>query len=241
MPSPLLSIIVPIYNEEKIAAAALPPIFDLPIDKEVIVIDDGSTDRTRAVLTELAGRYNFRLIDHPTNSGKGAAIRSGLKEARGEYLIVCDADREYGPADILKLLATAQAAPAGARLAVYGSRFLNKPPFSFHYLVNGFLTELTNLLFGSRLTDMETCFKLIPHAALADLRLKSRRFEIEAEITAQLLKAGYQIEEQPIRYDRRTYQEGKKIKPRDGLIAVYTLVRERFKKIKLYKKGRDHL
>jgi glycosyltransferase involved in cell wall biosynthesis len=225
MPEQLLSIIVPIYNEEKIVAAALPKIFALPINKEVIIVNDGSTDQTAAILIDLAHHYSFRLINQPTNRGKGAAVKRGLEEISGDYFIVCDADLEYEPTDILALLKLAST--ANGRVAIYGSRFLTAPRLTGHYLINRFLTVLTNSLFGGHLTDMETCFKLIPRSALPHLKLRGRRFEIEPEITAQLLKAGYQIQEIPIHYARRSYQEGKKIKARDGLLAIRTLVAEK--------------
>lgn len=222
-----LSIIIPIYNEEKIAADYLPSIFALPIKKEVIIVNDGSTDDSLLIIRELKEIYDFRLIDQATNQGKGAAIKRGIKEAKGDYFIVCDADAEYDPVDIISLFKQIIIAPE-KKTAIYGSRFLKNRPFSFHYLVNYFLTGLTNILFRSHLTDMETCFKLIPSEALAQIKLSGRRFEIEPEITAQLLKNGYKISELPINYKRRSYQEGKKIKARDGLLAILTLFREKF-------------
>lgn len=228
MPDKMLSIIIPIYNEETVVAQALPPVFKLPIKKEVIVINDGSDDRTAAILTGLQDAYSFRLINQPTNQGKGAAVKRGLADISGDYFIICDADAEYDPGDIPSLLARAEQ-QAGERCAIYGSRFLNRPAFSFHYLVNRFLTSLTNWLYGSRLTDMETCFKLIPAAALKEIRLSGGRFEIEPEITAQLLKAGYAIYELPIAYRRRSYAEGKKIRARDGLLAIKTLLKEKLR------------
>ncbi len=226
----MLSIIIPVYNEGHLAATALPPIFNLPLSpKEVIVVNDGSTDNTASVLESLAQTYQFRIIDQPTNQGKGAAVKRGLEAARGDYLVVCDADNEYDPQDIIALLELAKSAGA-AKLAVFGSRWLGRDNHGWHYQVNRGLTALTNLLFGSKLTDMETCFKLIPAGALADIKLSGRRFEIEPEMTAQLLKAGYQIKELPISYRKRSYEEGKKIKPRDGLLAVMTLIQERLRR-----------
>lgn len=223
---PLLSIIIPIYNEDRIAADSLPPIFSLPIKKEVIVINDGSSDRTPQILSQLQKKYEFQLINQAGNQGKGAAIRRGLKEISGDYFIICDADGEYDAADIPRLFK--QIKKEDDRTAVYGSRFLNKPRLSFHRLVNGFLTVLTNILFGSRLSDMETCFKMMPASALKEIELNGDRFEIEPIITAQLLKNGYSIKETPISYRRRSYKDGKKISPRDGLIAVITLFKQRF-------------
>jgi glycosyltransferase involved in cell wall biosynthesis len=225
MSEKLLSIIVPIYNEDKIAPSSLPAIFNLNLNKEVIIVNDGSTDNTLSILQALAAQYNFQLINQPTNQGKGAAIKRGLAEINGDYFIICDADLEYNPQDIVTLLT--EIIKGEGKTVIYGSRFLNRSPFSFHYFINNFLTALTNLFFKSHLTDMETCFKLIPASALSAIKLRGRRFEIEPEITAQLLKAGYQIKEIPISYARRGYQEGKKIKARDGLLAIYTLIRER--------------
>lgn len=224
----MLSIIIPVYNEGKLVASALAPIFTLPIDKEIIIVNDGSTDDTAKALHDLSLKYDFRLITQVINQGKGAAVKRGLAEASGNYLIVCDADNEYDPQDIFLLLSEASK-HQDSKTAVFGSRWLNKKNSGWHYQINHFLTALTNLLFGSRLTDMETCFKLIPSGALIDLRLSGRRFEIEPEMTAQLIKAGYQIKEVPISYRRRSYEEGKKIKPRDGLLAILTLLKEKFK------------
>lgn len=226
MAEKLLSIIVPIYNEEKIVADSLPIIFNLDLNKEVIVVNDGSTDNTQLILQNLKKQYHFKLIDQLKNQGKGTAVKRGLEEIKGDYFIICDADLEYRILDIIYLLK--QILPdKNNRTVIYGSRFLIRPKISFHYFINKFLTTLTNLLFGSRLTDMETCFKLIPAAALKTIKLKGRRFEIEPEITAQLLKAGYNIKEFPIHYARRGYKEGKKIKARDGLLAIKTLIREK--------------
>jgi len=222
----LLSIIIPIYNEEKIVADSLPAIFNLKINKEIIIVNDGSTDNTLAILVELNKQYNFQLINQQTNQGKGAAVKKGLEIIKGDYFIICDADSEYDPQDIIKLFQEIDKEKKD-NLVIYGSRFLNNRTLSFHYLVNRFLTTLTNLLFGGRLTDMETCFKLIPRKALEKIKLTGRRFEIEPEITAQLLKNNYQIKELPINYYRRSYREGKKITPKDGVLAITTLLREK--------------
>lgn len=223
----LLSIIIPIYNEAHLANNYLPQIFKLPINKEIIIVNDGSSDNTKNILETLYVKYRFKLIHQEKNQGKGAAIKRGLQEANGDYFIVCDADAEYEPADISTLfrhiLNTNQ-----DHLVIYGSRFLNRPSLHFYYLVNRFLTELTNLLFSARLTDMETCFKLIPMTALKQIELSGRRFEIEPEITAQLLKNNYKIIELPISYHRRNYQQGKKIKARDGFLAIKTLIQQRY-------------
>lgn len=234
-----LSIIIPIYNEDKIAATSLPPIFNLPIEKEVIVVNDGSSDETPQILADLASRHEFRLINQPENRGKGAAIQRGLEDINGDYFIICDADAEYSDADIAMMFKEMKKIDEGEaknkdssainkKIALYGSRFLNKTGLSFHRSVNVFLTSLTNLLFGSKLTDMETCFKMIPAAALKEIKLSGERFEIEPIITAQLLKNGYEIKEVPISYSRRGYQDGKKINPRDGLMAIIALFKQKF-------------
>jgi glycosyltransferase involved in cell wall biosynthesis len=227
MPEKKLSIIVPVYNEEAILAVSLPAIFALAAHKEVIVVNDGSTDNSRAMLEGLLTAHDFQLLNQPVNCGKGAAIKKGLEAVSGDYFVICDADLEYDPQDIAMLFSKIKN-EANGRLAVYGSRFLNYKPFAFYYAANWFLTAVTNILFKSNLTDMETCLKLVPVAALKDIRLSGRHFEIEPEITAQLLKAGYRIKEFPISYARRGYKEGKKIKAKDGFLALKTLFREKF-------------
>ncbi|HPY08641.1 MAG: glycosyltransferase family 2 protein [Patescibacteria group bacterium] len=227
--SKLLSIIVPVYNEERLINKSLPLIFDLNTNKEVIVVDDGSTDKTPELLNNLKNKYDFILVRQDLNQGKGAAVKRGLEEIRGDYFIICDADLEYDPQDIIKLF-NEVINEESDNIVIYGSRFKNVKKISFHYLVNTFLTRMTNLLFGSHLTDMETCFKLVPKSALKKIRLSGKRFEIEPEITARLLKSGYTIKELPISYNRRTYEEGKKITAKDGVLAVKTLLKEWFKK-----------
>lgn len=222
-----LSIIVPVYNEAKLIPASLPEIFNLETEKEVIVVDDGSNDQSAKILEELKTKYDFKLITQSYNQGKGAAVKRALEEISGDYFVICDADLEYKPQEIIFLWKQIPSLPA--KTVIYGSRFKNKRSFSFHYLVNQFLTLLTNILFGSRLTDMETCFKLVPKSALEKIQLSGQRFEIEPEITARLLKAQYRIVEFPISYRRRGYIDGKKISARDGWLAVKTLILEKFR------------
>ncbi len=222
----VLSIIIPVFNEEKIIAEYLPRVFGLSLKKEIIIIDDGSTDGTLKVLKDLKLKYEFKLIGQTYNQGKGAAIKRGLSEVTGDYFIVCDADAEYDPEDIIFLYNKIIKLDS-EQTVIYGSRFLLNRHFSFHFFVNHFLTVLTNILFHSHLTDMETCFKLIPSSALKKIKLSGGRFEIEPEITAQLLKAHFNIIEVPISYIRRSYSEGKKIKARDGLLAIKTLIKEK--------------
>lgn len=226
-----LSIIIPVFNEERIIASSLPAIFSLIMNKEVVVINDGSTDCTSKILEDLKLVHDFKLLNQDINRGKGAAIRAGLSQMTGDYFIICDADLEYSPDDIVFLFKEIEKtvlADSNKKIALYGSRFLAGASWSFHYLINTFLTKLTNLLFGSKLTDMETCFKLIPSSALQEISLTSNGFEIEPEITAKLLKNNYQIIERPINYNRRGYQDGKKIKAKDGFLAIKKLIVERF-------------
>ena len=231
MPCNLLSIIIPVYNEDKIVADSLPPIFNLDILKEIVIVNDGSTDNTLEILNTLNKQYSYSLINQVTNQGKGAAIKRGLKEISGDHFIICDADLEYDPNDIIKLWnATKKCADetGDENIVFFGSRFLNKKIRSFHSFINWSLTSLTNFLFHSHLTDMETCFKLVPASALNKINLTGRRFEIEPELTAQLLKNNYEIKEIEIGYNKRGYKEGKKIKARDGLLAIKTLIDEKF-------------
>lgn len=235
--NPVLSIIIPIYNEGRLVARSLPPIFNLAIAKQVIIVNDGSTDETCKILNSLKSKYDFTLINQEFNQGKGLAIRRGLKEVRADYFIIYDADSEYNANDVAIMFEYITQEKSGQaiikdnkskKFALYGSRFLKKPKLSFHYIVNYFLTKLTNLLFSSSLTDMETCLKMIPTSALNEIKISGKRFEIEPIITAQLLKNNYVIKEFPVSYNRRGYKEGKKIKAKDGLIAVLTLFKERF-------------
>lgn len=225
----LLTIIVPVYNEEKLVPLSIPPICNLPINKEVIVVNDGSKDNTAEELKKLQAKHNFILVNSPINSGKGAAIKLALGKTRGNFFVVCDADLEYDPEDLIILFSTIEKLD-GIKMAIYGSRFINNRKISFHYVVNWFLTSVTNILFKGGLTDMETCFKMIPSSALNEIKLSGKRFEFEPEISAQLLKNGYEIKEVPISYRRRTYKEGKKITAKDGWLALKTLIAERFKK-----------
>ncbi len=224
-----LSVIVPVYNEQatiaevitRIRAVALPA-----VEREILLVDDGSTDGTRAVIAGLAGP-DCRVLLHPENRGKGAAVRTGLAHASGDFVLIQDADLEYDPADYAVLLA---AVAAGAE-CVYGSRFLagaKRRMSPVTAAANRFLTWLTRRLYGLCLTDMETCYKLVRADLLRDLPLRSNGFDIEPEITIKLAKRGVTIREVPIRYAGRTRAEGKKIGWRDGAQAVWTLLKFRF-------------
>ena len=223
-----LSIIIPVFNEHATVLAVLDRIEATGTDAEIIVVDDGSTDGTRELLAERTGRSGgrIRLVEHAANRGKGAALATGVAEATGEYVIVQDADLEYDPADHAALLAVVGSRGASA---VYGSRFRISPPKMSvrHVIGNRLLTGLTNLLYGSALTDMETCYKLVRRSLFRELRISCNGFDVEPEITAKLLKRGVTIHEVPISYYGRSFAEGKKISWVDFVSAVWTLLRLR--------------
>ncbi|MGB3057442.1 MAG: glycosyltransferase family 2 protein [Candidatus Omnitrophota bacterium] len=226
-----ISILMPVYNELRTIADVLELVKAVPLEKEIIVVDDFSRDGTREFLKEKFGNGagDTKVIYHDRNKGKGAALRTALENATGEYIIVQDADMEYSPQDMVLLAKAAEETGAGA---VYGSRFLKtwRSTSFLHYSVNRFLTFLTNVLFGASLTDMETCYKMVRTDLLRKLDIKAKRFEFEPEVTAKLLKEGVKIREVPVFYRGRSYNEGKKIGWRDGLEAVQILVRLKFSK-----------
>jgi len=224
----LLSVIVPVFNERSTVAEVIRRIraVELPVDIEVIVVDDGSSDGTDKVLAAL-GDSSIRVIDHHHNRGKGAAIRTGLAAARGDLVLVQDADLEYDPTDWSRLLD-----PILRRKAhvVYGSRFTGerKNMLPLHWIGNRFLSLVTNLLYSSTLSDMETCYKMFDRRVLEGITIESDRFEFEPEITAKVLRRGYRIYEVPISYAGREPDEGKKITWRDGFGALKALIKYRF-------------
>ncbi len=228
----LLSIIVPAFNERRTIAALLERLVDLQlaIAHEVIVVDDGSTDGTadeaRRVLAPLKERA---VVVTQKNGGKGSAVRAGLAEARGDLVVIQDADLEYDPSDLAIVLAPLL---AGEARAVFGSRILgpSKQGSPLFYAGGRFVTLCTNLLYGSGLTDQPTCYKMVDAALLRDLRLQAAGFEVCAEITAKILKRGETILEVPIHYAPRSVAEGKKIRPRDGVHVVYELLKWRIKR-----------
>lgn len=225
-----LSILIPVYNEIRTLSTVVERITSLDIDKELVIVDDCSTDGTREMLeTKYRGGPDLKVVFHKNNMGKGEAIKTALDEAKGEYAIIQDADLEYNPEDYLLLLKEAESRKGAA---VYGSRFLRTWQVTslWHFLVNRFLTAITNILYGGNLTDMETCYKMVKTDIFKGLNIESRRFEIEAEITAKLLKKGYKITEVPISYKGRSYHEGKKITWKDGLVTLGTLFKYRFRK-----------
>ena len=224
-----LSIVVPVYNEEKTIYEILNKICskEYGVPYEVLVIDDGSTDKTIKQIEKVAAKYSkIRIIRCKKNRGKGHAIKVGIASASGDYIIFQDADVEYNPTEIKKFI---EKIKRNNLIALYGSRFKGAchGMKTSNLLANKLLTFLTNILFSSSLTDMETCYKMIKTKELRSLKLKSNRFEIEAEITAKLLKKGIKIEEIAISYTARTKEEGKKISWNDGFKNVKVLLKEK--------------
>ena len=219
---PLISVIIPVYNEVNTIKQVLEKINSVNIDKEIIAVDDGSTDGTDKALRDL--HYDaLKIIHHSSNRGKGAAVLTGLTQAGGEYVIIQDADLEYNPDEYRLLLDYAR---QNGLTAVFGSRFSGgrNARFSAQYFANKLITFLVNFLFGSSLTDAETCYKLVKTEVLQNLGLRAKKFEIEPEITINLLKKGYPIKEAPISYMPRKQSEGKKINWIDGLYAVIYII-----------------
>lgn len=224
----LLSVIVPVFNERTTVAEVIRRIraVDLPIDIELIVVDDGSSDGTDRVLTAL-GDSTVRVIVHPHNLGKGAAIRTALESIRGDLVLIQDADLEYDPEDWPKLL---DPVLRGKAQVVYGSRFTGerKNMLPLHWIGNRFLSLVTNVLYSSTLSDMETCYKLFDAQVFEGITIRSDKFDFEPEITAKVLRRGYRIYEVPISYAGREFDEGKKISWRDGFAALVALIKFRF-------------
>jgi len=224
---PLLSVVMPAYNERDTIEEIIRRVLAVPVRLELIVVDDCSTDGTRDQLQALQRELGFTLILQAANGGKGAALRTGFTRVSGEIVIIQDADLEYSPEEypsLIELICTGRAD------VVYGSRFLGRHRvFLFtHYAGNRALTLLTNILYNTMLTDMETCFKVMRAEVLRSMTLKSNRFGIEPELTAKIFKRGYRVYEIPITYDGRGYSEGKKITWRDGIVAIWTLLKYRF-------------
>lgn len=223
-----VSVIMPVFNERDTIHEILRRVQQVQVVSEIIIVDDGSVDGTRQMLHELADTDRVKIILHEKNSGKGAAVRTGIKNASGDVIIIQDADLEYDPNDYPLLL---KPIAEGRSQVVYGSRFMGNtdPGFLFWSKVgNKTLTFFTNLLYNQRLTDMETCYKAFLRSLMDDIPLRSRRFELEPEITSKFLKRGIHILEVPIHYDPRGFSEGKKIGLRDGLEAIWTLIKYRF-------------
>ena len=239
----LLSVLIPVYNEEKTINTILEKVYRVNLPKnvrmELVIVNDGSTDKTKKILNHLLKqRDRFKGVavttfHHDKNKGKGAAIKTALSLASGDYLIVQDADLEYDPQDFNRLLEPVLSKKAQV---VFGTRLKNFPLklwgkdktiLPSHWVANKVLTKLTNLLYGSSLSDMETCYKLFSANVFKNIKLKARRFDFEPEITAKILRRGFIIHEVEIKTTPRTHKEGKKIKWQDGIEAILTLIRVR--------------
>jgi glycosyltransferase involved in cell wall biosynthesis len=239
-----LSVIVPAYNEIETIAEILRRVRTVQLmvpagfgpdnstvvefEREIVIVDDGSTDGTREYLRTLEGDPDTIIIFHERNQGKGAAVRTGLQQASGDVMVIQDADLEYDPRDYLVLL---QPIVEGRSQVVYGSRFRGGPTramFFWHMVGNRFLTLVTNILYNTILSDMETCYKLFTREIAEQLDLKASGWGFDPEITAQILKRGYRIYEVPISYTGREFEEGKKISWRDGVTVLWTLLKYRF-------------
>lgn len=235
MPEPLtshlISIVVPVFNEARTVAEVIDRllVIDLPAPREILVINDGSTDGTRQVLDGIAARPELKIIHAERNGGKGSAIRIGFGKATGTIVAIQDADLELDPAQIAALV---QPIIDGRTRVVYGSRFLAGRPDApwLSVFANQVLTGFTNVLYGGRITDMETCYKIMQREVALSLDLESNRFDIEPEITAKLLRSGHSIFELPIHFNPRSRAQGKKIGWRDGVRAIQVLFKYRFSK-----------
>jgi glycosyltransferase involved in cell wall biosynthesis len=217
---PLLSVVMPVYNERETIEEII------PLRIQLIVVDDGSKDGTRDILAELQRELCFQLILQERNQGKGAALRRGFQEASGDLVIIQDADLEYSPEEYPQLI---ELICQGRADVVYGSRFLGRHRvFMFsHYLGNRIVTLLTNILYNTMLTDMETCYKVMRAGIVKGMNLQSNGFGIEPEMTAKIFKGGHRVYEIPITYDGRGYEQGKKITWRDGVVALWVLLKYR--------------
>jgi glycosyltransferase involved in cell wall biosynthesis len=227
----LLSIVIPVYNEKATLFEIIRRVLASPVemDREIVLVDDYSTDGTRDLYPQLDGKFpnaSFRVFKHEVNQGKGAALRTGFAQAKGDIVLVQDADLEYDPNEYPKLI---RPILDGKADVVYGTRFAggqsHRVLYFWHYLGNKFLTLLSNAFTNLNLTDMETCYKVFRREALAGIRIKSDRFGVEPEVTAKVARGGWRIYEVGISYAGRSYEEGKKITWKDGVQALYCIVR----------------
>jgi glycosyltransferase involved in cell wall biosynthesis len=224
---PLLSVVMPVFNEKATIDEIIRRTLAVPIRTQLIVVDDCSTDGTRDMLAALQRELGFTLILQPQNAGKGSALRRGFQEVRGDLVVIQDADLEYSPEEFPQLI---DLICQGRADVVYGSRFLGRHRvFMYtHYMGNKGLTMFTNVLYNTMLTDMETCYKVMRTEVLRSMTLEANGFGIEPELTAKIFKRGYRVYEEPITYDGRGYDEGKKIGWRDGFVALWVLIKFRF-------------
>jgi len=223
-----LSVVIPVYNEAGNIKEIIKRVQAQQLANEIVVVDDGSTDGTRDLLKDLDGRDKLRIILHERNQGKGAAVVTGMRAAQGDILLIQDADLEYDPRDYPQLL---QPILEDIADVVYGSRFLGGPrrvAMFWHMVANKLLTVMTNILYNTILTDMETGYKVFRRQVIEGMTIKARRFDFEPEVTAKVLKRRYRIFEVPITFNPRDYSQGKKIKLKDAFSAVWTLLKYRF-------------
>jgi glycosyltransferase involved in cell wall biosynthesis len=223
-----LSVIIPVFNERNTIAEIVQRVIESPLVDEIVIVDDGSTDGTRAILEDLKVNKMITVILHKANIGKGAAVRTGINAVQGDLIIIQDADLEYDPRDYPILLQPIQENIADV---VYGSRFLGgarRPIYFWNMVANKILTFTTNILYNNILSDMETGYKLFKRDVVKDLQIKAKGFNFEPEFTAKILKRGVKIYEVPIRFNPRLYSEGKKIKISDAFHAMWTLFKYRF-------------
>jgi len=222
-----LSVIIPVYNEVNNINTIVKRVQDTKLASEIIIVDDGSKDGTRDILQKMDGRKKVRVILHEKNQGKGAAVITGMQAAKGDIILIQDADLEYDPRDYPELLKPIQ---EGIADVVYGSRFLGGPhrvTMFWHQVANKLLTFMTNILYDSILTDMETGYKVFRRTVIEGMTIRAKRFNFEPEFTAKILKRKYRIYEVPISFNPRDYSEGKKIKFHDAFEAVWALLKYR--------------
>ncbi|MBK8780270.1 MAG: glycosyltransferase family 2 protein [Anaerolineales bacterium] len=223
-----LSVIIPVYNEVESIETILKRVYETKLTHEIIVVDDGSKDGTRDILKTLDGKKGVRVILHEVNQGKGAAVRTGMAAAQGDILLIQDADLEYDPRDFPELLKPIQ---EGLADVVYGSRFLGRAhrvTMFWHMLANKLLTLITNILYDTILTDMETGYKVFKREVIQGMTIRANSFNFEPEFTAKILKRKYRIFEVPITFNPRDYSQGKKIKLHDAFEAIWALFKYRF-------------
>jgi glycosyltransferase involved in cell wall biosynthesis len=223
---------MPVYNEQNTVEQVILDVLAVPLDLELIVVDDGSTDATRDRLHEIAQDDRLRIIYAPHNAGKGAAIREALRHSNGDVIVIQDADREYDPQDFIPMLAQIDAGASvvyGTRLSRAASRLNNEGKRDRFYYARRLLPFVTNLLYGTGITDEATCYKMFRREVLLSIPLRTERFDFCPEVTAKIARRGYRIYEVPVRYTARSTQEGKKIGWRDAVDAIWALLKFRFR------------